>query len=52
LLSASGSLLRLLFAAIRSDKEVAFKQTHGLAYDLGALARAFQLRWRGSLRRE
>ena len=50
--SAPGSFLRLLIASLRLDKEDAFKQSHGLAYDLGALAEAFHLRWRGPLRRE
>jgi GT2 family glycosyltransferase len=50
--SAPASFLRLLFAAIRLDMMDAFKQSHGLAYDLGALAEAFRLRWQGTLRRE
>jgi len=41
--TALGSFFRLLFAAVTLNKVMAFKQSHGLAYDLGAVSEAFQL---------
>ena len=44
--SASGSLLRLAMASLRGDKDNAFKQSHGLTYDLAAIEQAIKLSWR------
>ena len=43
--SASGSLLRLAMANLRGDKDNAFKQSHGLTYDLAAIEQAIKLSW-------
>ena len=49
--AALGSYLRLLLATARGDEKSAFRQSHGLMYDIAAIEQAIFLSWKQALRK-
>ncbi|HEY4274801.1 MAG TPA: glycosyltransferase family 2 protein, partial [Rhizomicrobium sp.] len=47
---ALGSSLRLLVAKAKGDRNGAFKQSHGLTYDMAAIEQAISLSWKQAFR--